>query len=218
MASSTSETAVEPRFEARCKVCTAGDKGLVNGSAVRTLADELLVVPMTYPGVLRLLEPLMVDWPDEKRFSTDSLRRHAQRHLRWEEAALRAVADRRAGHLARVSDASEKVLHATVVFETIRQRGLDLLMQDEVRPTVKDLVAATTALQDLEQEADESLSPAVLLSQLNTVIQIIREEVPESRWEHVVTMLDERTSLDTPPPERDPVFDELTAEMESMDG
>ncbi len=207
-----------PVLESRCKVCSAGDGDLPNGPAVRSLANQLLVIPKPYPEVVRLLAPLMVDWPDEAMFSKYSLRRHAQRHLRWEEAALRAIADRRASHTAQVGAVAQRMLDATVVLETIRQRGLDLLLQGEIRPSVKDLLAATNALQELEDEADEGLTPAVLLSQLDRVIQIIREEIPEERWPHIVDRLEGGPTSAQRLPEPDPVFDELMAEMDSMDG
>jgi hypothetical protein len=216
MTASATDVAVEPRFESRCKVCSSGEGSLPNAAAVRHLADQLLMVPKPYPEVVRLLAPLMADWPEESRFSKYSLRRHAQRHLRWEETALRVVADRRASHSAQVGEVSQRMLDATVVLETIRQRGLDLLLQDQLRPSVKDLLAATAALQELEDEADAGLSPAVLLSQLDVVIQVIREEIPEDRWEHVVARLEGKTASPPLPPASDPVFDELQAEMDAM--
>ncbi len=50
--------------------------------------------------------------------------------------------------------------------EAIRER-LDLLLRDEIRPSAKDLVAATNALRWLKDEADAPFSPVYLLCQLD---------------------------------------------------
>ena len=209
--------APEPRSEVRCKVCSCADKQLTNGGAIQALANRLLLVPMSYPDILDHLEPLMADWPPEARFSRYSLRRHAQRHLKWEESALRQIADRRSEQVAEVGSASRRLLDATVVLETVRQRGLDLLLQGEIKPNVRDLLAATSTLQELETAADGELSPAYLLSQLNTVINIIREEVPEERWPHIVARFEEAPSGSLDALHDDPVFDELSAELDDFD-
>jgi hypothetical protein len=204
---------IEPRDEPRCKICRAADKDLPNGAAVRNLVDRLLMVPTPYPEVVRMLSPLMDQWPEGAQPSEFSVRRHAQRHLKWEEAAFRAIADRRADKIAQVAEASERMIDATIVLETVHQRGLDLLLQDEIRPNVKDLLAASSALQELEERAAGTVSPAVLLSQLDRVIQIIREEIPEDRWPDVVARLEGRDA-DMTPPDVDTTFNELMAEMD----
>jgi hypothetical protein len=214
MAASASDAPVEPRTEVRCKVCSAGEGDLPNGAAVRGLADQLVMVPKPYPEVLRLLSPLMAEWPADAKFSKYSLRRHATRHLRWEEASFRAIADRRASQVARVGEAAERMLDATVVLETIRQRGVDLLLQDEIRPNVRDLLAATSALQELEEQAEGGYSTVDLLAQLDVVIAVIREEVPQDLWPRILARLNhERDSLPRPP-EPDPLFEELLKDQE----
>jgi hypothetical protein len=218
MAPATPEVDHEPRVESRCKVCMSSMADLPNGPAVKDLVTELLMVPRPYESIMRTVEPFMSERPFEARFSCHSVRRHAQRHLRWEEQALRAIADRRANHLAQVDAATERMLDATVVLEAIRQRGLDLLLQDEIRPSVKDLLAASAALEALEEEADGTFSPALLLAQLDTVIQVIREEIPEARWDQVLARIEGKSSSAPEAPASDPVFDELLAEMDTVDG
>jgi hypothetical protein len=181
---------IHPLTESRCKICSAAERDLPNGAAVRGLVDDLLLIPRDYSAIMRTVAPLMADWPEELRFSRFALMRHARRHLRWEEAAFRAVADRRSRQAAKVHGASERMISAVVVYETIRQRGLDLLMQGEIKPSVRDMLAATSALQEIDDEDNAAISPALYYSQLDRVIQAIREEIPEERWDAVLARLD----------------------------
>jgi hypothetical protein len=132
--------------------------------------------------------------------------RHARRHLRWEQAAFRAVADRRSRQASSVNSASERMISAVVTYETIRQRGLDLLMEGEIRPSVKDVLAATSALQEIDDEDSAAISPALFYSQLDRIIQAIREEIPEERWEAVLARLDVDSADPPAQQEPDPVW------------
>ena len=190
---------------------------LPNGAAVKNLVEELVMVPRSYASIVRTVEPFLAEWPPEARFTKHSVARHAHRHLKWEAAALREIADRRTSQLEQVDATSQRMLDATVVLETIRQRGLDLLLQDEIRPSVKDLLAATDALQELEDEADGTVTPAIFHSQVNRIIEVIRDEVPEDRWEYVVARLEGRAGSSVGPTETDPVFEELMREVDQTD-
>jgi len=216
MAASSPEEPVEIRSEARCKVCAAPERDLPNGAAVKNLVEELLLVPKPYAAILRLVEPLLADWPEEYRFSKYSLRRHAQRHLRWEQTGFRAIADRRAHEAERVNGAAGRMLNAATVLETVQQLGLDLLLQGELRPTVRDVLAATNVLRELEQEANEEFSPAVLVSQLNDIIEVVREVVPPESWPHMVALLEEKEAS-FPRSRSDSVWDELEGELSGED-
>jgi hypothetical protein len=217
MAAGATDASLEPRSEARCKICSASERDLPNGAAVRNLVDELLLIPRDYSAIMRTVAPLTAGWPEELQFSRFALMRHARRHLRWEQAAFRAVADRRSRHQAKMDGASERMINAVVVYETIRQRGLDLLMQGEIKPSVKDMLAATSALQAIEDEDNAAISPALFHSQLNRVIQVIREEIPEDRWASVVARLEgDDDAVPLPQSEPDPVWEELMAEASEL--
>src|SRR6266508_185877 len=83
----------EYRSDPRCHVCSASDRGLAAGGAVRSLVDDLLLVPKTYASILRCIEPFMESWPEDARISRYGLMRHAKKHLRWEQAAARKIAE-----------------------------------------------------------------------------------------------------------------------------
>jgi hypothetical protein len=63
MAAGAPDADLEPRSEARCKICTAGERDLPNGAAVRGLVDDLLTIPRDYSAIMRTVAPLMEDWP-----------------------------------------------------------------------------------------------------------------------------------------------------------
>ena len=72
---------VEYRADPRCHVCSAPDRDVPNGWVIRNLIDELLLVPKTYAAILRLIVPLMEEWPEGSRISRHSLMRHSRNHL-----------------------------------------------------------------------------------------------------------------------------------------
>src|SRR4051812_14875824 len=74
---------VEYQPDARCHVCSAPDRDVPNGWAIRNLIDDLLLVPKSYAAILRLIEPLLEAWPEDIRISRHSLMRHSRNHLRW---------------------------------------------------------------------------------------------------------------------------------------
>src|SRR3954454_5683147 len=197
--------------DSRCHVCSAPDHDIANGSAVRNLIDDLLLVPKSYAAILRLIEPLMDSWPEESRISRYGLMRHARNHLRWEQAAARRIAERNAERAGKVDDASERMLVSQAVLELIQQRGYEAIMSGEVTPSVRDTLTASSTLREIERETDGQRSIAEAFSQLDAVIQIIREEIPEDRWPHIVSRLEGRRS--SPPPTTDPAWDELVEEM-----
>jgi hypothetical protein len=83
--------------------------------------------------------------------------RHAQRHLAWEQTAIRQIAERRAEGSGRVQEASGRMLTAATVYEVVQQRGFDQVLSGEVNPTVKDMLLATAALAEIERR-DQGIS------------------------------------------------------------
>jgi hypothetical protein len=181
---------------------------------VRDLVDELAVVPRTSAAILRVIDPLMEAWPEDVRISKHSVLRHIQRHLAWEQTAYRQIAERRAKDSGKVGEASGRMLTAATVYEVIQQRGFDQVLSGELNPTVKDMLNATAALREIEQATEGQFSTAYLLSQLNNVIQVIREFIPEDLWPEVLRRLEaEEARSPLPPDDPDPVWDEVAGEV-----
>jgi hypothetical protein len=204
---------VEYRTDSRCHVCSAPDKDLANGGAVRNLVDELLLVPKTYAAILRLIEPLTKEWPDDCRISRHSLTRHAKNHLRWEQAAARQIAERSAQKAGKRDEASERMLVSQAVLEAVQQCGYEALVSGEITPSVRDTLAASSALREIEREVEGSYSVAEALSQLDTVIQTIREVVPVQFHEAIAARLEAGGRSTSQPSASDPAWDDIVSEM-----
>jgi hypothetical protein len=204
---------VEYRTDSRCHICSAPDRDVPNGWALRNLIDELLLVPKTYAAILRLIEPLMEGWPEDVRISRHSLMRHARNHLRWEQAAARQIAERRAQKAGKVDEASERMLVSEAVLETIQQRGYEALVSGEITPSVRDTLSASSALREIERESQGQYSIAEYFSQLDNVIQTIREVVPVEFHEAIVARLESKKRSARPPSASDPAWDDIVEEM-----
>ncbi len=200
-------------IDPRCHVCAAPDKDVPNGWAVRNLIDELLVVPKTYAAILTLIDPLTEAWPEDARISRHSLMRHSRNHLQWEKAAARKIAERHAQKAGKVDDASQRMLVSQAVLEAVQQRGYEALVSGEITPSVRDTLSASATLREIEREAEGQYSLADLYSQLDNVIQTIREVVPVEYHDAIVARLDAGGRSSSAPPVSDPAWDDIAAEM-----
>jgi hypothetical protein len=180
---------------------------------VRNLIDELLVVPKTYAAILKLIEPLMEMWPEDARISRHSLTRHSRNHLQWEKAAARQIAERHAQKAGKLDEASERMLVSQAVLEAVQQRGYEALVSGEITPSVRDTLSASATLREIERETEGQFSVAEALSQLDTVIQTIREVVPTEYHEAIVARLEAGGRSSFAPSASDPAWDDIVAEM-----
>ena len=155
----------------------------------------------------------MEAWPEDVRISKHSVLRHIQRHLAWEQTAYRQIAERRAKDSGKVGEASGRMLTAATVYEVVQQRGFDHVLSGELNPTVKDMLNATAALREIEQATEGQFSTAHLLSQLDHVIQVIREFIPEDLWPEVLSRLEPDDSRTALPPTSDPVWEEVVGDV-----
>jgi hypothetical protein len=203
----------EYRVDPRCHICAAPDRGVPNGVAIRNFIDELLMVPKGYASILKLIEPLMESWPEDARVSRYSLMRHAKNHLRWEQAAARRIAERHAQRAGKRDEASERMLTTEVVLETVQQRGYEAVVSGEVTPSVRDTLAANAALREIEKETEGAYTTAELLSQLDKIIQIMREIVPPEYHPAIFARLEAADRATRQLPGADPAWEEIVIEL-----
>ena len=105
------------------------------------------------------------------------------------------------------------MLTASAVLEAVQQLGYEALVSGEITPSVRDTLSASAALREIEKEAEGQFSVAEALSQLDVVIQTIREVVPTEYHEAIVARLDGGQRSPYSPPESDPAWDEIVGEM-----
>jgi hypothetical protein len=106
------------------------------------------------------------------------------------------------------------MLTSEAVLETVQQRGYEAVVSGEVTPNVRDLLAASAAIREIEREAAGEFSTAELLCQLDTVIQIIREVVPPELHAVIAERIEAEQRRSLTPPTPDPTWDDIVGEMD----
>lgn len=176
---------VEIRYkkEPRCKTCTAGERNLKNAVQVQQIIDYHLVLPSSYAYILNIIQPLMEDWPEKYKPSFKSIATHAERHLPWEQAALRKIVEK---HAARrglsMFDASADILTEEAWLEATAKMGWKRLAQGDIEPNWIETQKAFERLDALRAMGEGSVSTTELIAQLNAVIAAVRDEVPAEFW------------------------------------
>ena len=203
--------------EPRCRVCTANDKNLPNGLEVQELVDGLLLYPKSVADIYRTIEPLMADWPPKAKVTYKSIRTHQDRHLAWDRRAMRVMVEHWAQEKGlSIMDASGRmILTEEAWLEATAHFGWRRLLNGQLEPSWAETQKAFERIGEIKKMGEGEFSTATLLAQLNTVIQIIREEVPPERWEYIVAKLEDRDSPVLPPTIDSAVaeFDEIVSEQ-----
>jgi hypothetical protein len=185
--------------ESRCKVCgTPDDDDTPNASEVRDLVDAMLLGTATYTSIARATLPLTEDWPEAKRPSYHSIRRHQLRHLPVDRAAVREIVERRAREAGlRIAVGDGPVLTRAAVLETVRERGFAAIARGDVTPTVAETMRAADALDDLDRQTGAALTVEELAHQMQELVRIVRTRVGEVEWNDMVQEM--RTALAADP-------------------
>jgi hypothetical protein len=178
------------RGEVRCKVCTAEDaaKALPNGGLVRSTVDDLLVRGATYSSVLTGIAPLVADWPASRRPSYASIRRHAQRHLRADDAAVREILERRAQETnVAVAVGAGPIVTRGALLEMIRQKGFEAIATGSVLPSVRETLEAANALEDLERE-ERTATLSQVMRQVRAFAEAVRSSIGNEAFESILAL------------------------------
>lgn len=212
--------------EPRCRVCTAdeGRKALSNGPQVRRLVDSLILYPKSLADIHRTIEPMMHDWPSKYRITYKSIRTHQAKHMAWDSLALRMMVERWAQEKGMsIIDASGRMLLTEEAWlEATAQLGWQRLITGQLEPSWAETQKAFERIADIKTMAEGEFSTALLLAQLNTIIEVVREELPADRWPVLLARLANRRDEvqgELPPPVPDSaedLFEEIVAEAEKL--
>lgn len=204
--------------EPRCRICSASEpkKGLPNGMDVREMVDTLLLYPKSVADVFRTIEPMMADWPAKAKITYKSIRTHQNNHLAWDRLAVRTMVE----HWAKekglsVLDASGRmILTEEAWLEATAHFGWQRLLNGQLEPSWAETQKAFERISDIKRMGEGEFSIASLKAQLNTVIQIIREEIPPDRWQYIVDRIEDKEPAPLSlAPGADDEFDEITKEQ-----
>lgn len=156
--------------EPRCKICQ---------SPHRHLVDQMLVAGHSYSEIERQFE--FANLPRR------SISGHADKHLGYEEAAIRQVIEREAQAAQRNFDTGvERLVTKNAYLEVALQKAYDALIQDLTIVEPKDAVKVIEQLQKL-QEQNQNVALDELRVQLQMFIQAVKEVVPKGDWESIVS-------------------------------
>jgi hypothetical protein len=162
-------TKVPVIIEPKCLVCK---------SPHRHLVDQMLVAGMTYSEIERQFE-----FAGLKRRSIAS---HKERHLGYEEAAIRAVIEREADLARRnYEEGVDRLVTKKSYLEVALQKAYDALIKDETIVEPKDAVKVIETLSKMQSES-EGIAIDELNVQLQAFMQAVREVVPNEYWQEVV--------------------------------
>lgn len=156
-------------IEKRCKVCQ---------SPHRNLIDQMLVAGLSYSEIERQFE--FANIPRR------SISGHKEKHLGYEEAAIRSVIEREAQQAQRnYEEGVERLVTKSAYLEVALQKAYDSLIKNEIMVEPKDAVKVIETLSRLQEE-NQTVALDELRVQLQMFIQAVKEVVPKSDWESIV--------------------------------
>lgn len=155
--------------EPRCKVCQ---------SPHRSLIDQMLVAGMTYSEIERQFEFAQIP--------RRSISAHKDKHLGYEEAAIREVIEREARAAQKNYDEGvARLVTNNAYLEVAKQKAYDALINDNIVVEPKDAVKIIEMLEK-SQDRHQGIAMDELRMQFQMFMQAVKELVERDRWESIV--------------------------------
>jgi hypothetical protein len=175
-------------FEPRCRVCRNPD--------VRKEVNRLLSRGFTFSAILATLKSVNAALPPKARVSRDSLYKHARLHFNMQAPAgaiYRQIQERRAAESgADFESGIATLVNARSYLETMMVRGYETLIDEGTVVTVGQGAYAAKQLAKMEKESAGAEQMAQLHAQLNRVVRVITEVVPENLHQQIMDILEGR--------------------------
>jgi hypothetical protein len=180
-ATSTASLPPIDRFylEPRCRVC--------RNDVLRKMVNDLLASGASYASTLRALGGEAVG------VTTDSVRRHAERHFPVQnvaKATYREILERRAKENS--VDFVEGVATAITpmaFLETVMVKGYENLVDERTTVSYRDGVAAAVKLTEALRTEEPEIEMARMHAEIGRIIEIVRTFIPSERWPEIQAML-----------------------------
>lgn len=158
-------------------------KCLVCKSPHRHLVDQMLVAGLTFSEIERQFE-----FAGLKR---RSIAGHKEKHLSYEDAAIRQVIEEQAISAQRnFEEGKSRLVTKNAYLEVALQKAYDALVKDITIVEPKDAVKVIEMLQKL-QEQSQGAAIDELRQQFNWFMQAVKETVPKPQWESIVDRTEE---------------------------
>lgn len=152
--------------EPKCHVCQ---------SEFRKAVDQLIARGTPYMEIQRM-------------FNIDrrSVARHADKHLAWEEAAIRRIIAQEAQEAETdLEEGIKGVLSRRVYLQVALQKALDALLSGDTTVEPKDALLIIQMLDKLDKETTGTAVDELRI-QFNAFVQAIREICPPDQWQQIL--------------------------------
>lgn len=173
--------------ESRCKVCRQEDTGVV------AVVNKLLAAGESYASVLRDIEVFNSELAKTDQITYDSIRNHHKKHFNTDHAAAavyRRILEKNAAEAD--IDFVQGVKNAVTplaYLETVMNKGYQETVTTAKNVSVSLGMDAAIKLHELTRdESDHDVQE--LVQRTNRLIEIVREVVPVSYWEEIVSRID----------------------------
>ncbi len=170
-------------FESRCHVCTSPHRKFIEGLLVSG-QHSYVWIQENVPG------------PEGRKIDRRSIANHANKHMGYQDAAIRAILEEEARQAAQSYEEGVRgaITHRGVLEVALRRAYQDILDGvSTVEP--RDMVQIITTLQKMDQER-ETVAVNELRAQVQAFIAAIKAETSPEQWERIFerfqrTMADE---------------------------
>lgn len=164
------------KVEPRCHVCQ---------HSARALVDQMLVAGLSYSEIERQFENT------PKSLDRKSISNHAQKHLGYEDAAIRNIIERKAEEaFLNVEKAEERLITKGAYLRLVVEKGWDALINDSVDLKLADTVKAIELLDKLEEKG-ASVAIEHLQIQFQAFIQAVKDIVPVEDFNDIIVRMKE---------------------------
>ena len=166
-------------LEPRCHVC--------RHDGVRQRVNDLLASGASYASTLRALGG------DAVGVTTDSIRRHAERHFPVQNAAratYREILERRAReNSVDFVNGVATAITPMALLETVMVRGYEKLVDPDTEVDVKTGMLAACRLQEMIDSHTDQHDWAQQLAEVGRIVEVVRTFIPPERWPEVQAAL-----------------------------
>jgi hypothetical protein len=166
-------------LEPRCHVC--------RHDGVRQRVNDLLASGASYASTLRALGD------DAVGVTTDSIRRHAERHFPVQNVAratYREILERRAQeNSVDFVNGVATAITPMALLETVMVRGYEKLVDPDTEVDVKTGMAAACRLQEMIDSHADQADWVSTRAEMGRIVEVVRAFVPCERWPEVQAAL-----------------------------
>jgi hypothetical protein len=180
------------------KVKGHGNCGICRlGYPIRTLVTRMAINGMSYADITRQLQDMAESRAIPSAPSYSSVVNHCHKHLPYKDEAVRRYLERRAAEEGiDFEEGVDSILRPISVAEIAMRKGHELIVTEQIQPTVKETLEAAKFVQDFERESADHTSAAEAMAQVNMIMRAVKDVVPQELWNAIVDRLEELRSGD----------------------